>query len=164
MLTVSPSAAAAVSDFFVGGVVGQDVLVDVVADVLVGDLAQVGVDGDVSVVIGQSDVIQSGDVLQVAVVVVSLGEAEISQVVVSGLVRLCGLLGGGGRSGFLGSSGFGSSLAGSSASRSLPGQRSCPRASTAARTRFMVESFMGFSCFLKLHTFLLYTHFGKSTV
>ena len=152
----------AVSDFFVGGVVGQDVLVDVVADVLVGDLAQVGVDGDVSVVIGQSDVIQSGDVLQVAVVVVSLGEAEISQVVVSGLVRLCGLLGGGGRSGFLGSSGFGSSLAGSSASAAC--QAVMPRASTAARTRFMVESFMGFSCFLKLHTFLLYTHFGKSTV
>lgn len=153
----------AVSDFLVGGVVGQDVLVDVVADVLVGDLAQVGVDGDVSVVIGQGDVIQSGDILQVAVVVVSLGEAEISQVVVSGLVRLCGLLGGGDSAV--------SSVAADSAVASLeavlpqPARAAVmPRASTAARTRFMVESFMGFSCFLKLHTFLLYTHFGKSTV
>ena len=154
----------AVSDFLVGGVVGQDVLVDVVADVLVGDLAQVGVDGDVSVVIGQGDVIQSGDILQVAVVVVSLGEAEISQVVVSGLVRLCGLLGGGGLSGFLGSSGFGSSLAGSSASAACQGSGHA-QGQHSGQDTVHGRKFHGILLFLKIaYLFIIHAFWQKYSI
>ena len=74
-----------------------------------------GLNGDIGVIVGQGDVIQCSDVLQVAVVVVRLGKAEVGQVVVGGLVHFGSFLRGRGLGGFFGRGGLGSSLAGSSA-------------------------------------------------
>ena len=83
----------AVRNLLGGGEFGQHVGGDVVVDIFFADLPQVGIDRDIGVVVRQGDVIGGGHTLEIAVLVESVGKAEICQV---GVLGICGSLVGGG--------------------------------------------------------------------
>ena len=129
--------------------------------VVVADLAQVGADRDVRVVVGQGDIIGGGHALEITVLVKRIGKAEISQIGVLGVRGLsAGLLGGvsrlGGRFSGLGRGGVSGIAA---------GRKHSSHADSHAKGCHTAEilQFHGILLsFSKLHTFLLYTIFRKS--
>ena len=151
----------AVLDLIRGRKVGQHVGINVIIDVVVADLAQVGADRDVRVVVGQGDIIGGGHALEITVLVKRIGKAEISQIGVLGVRGLsAGLLGGVSRLG-----GRFSGLGGSGVSGIAAGRKHSSHADSHAKGCHTAEilQFHGILLsFSKLHTFLLYTIFRKS--
>ena len=151
----------AVLDLIRGRKVGQHVGINVIIDVVVADLAQVGADRDVRVVVGQGDIIGGGHALEITVLVKRIGKAEISQIGVLGVRGLsAGLLGGVSRLG-----GRFSGLGGGGVSGIAAGRKHSGHADSHAKGCHTAEilQFHGILLsFSKLHTFLLYTLFWKS--
>ena len=151
----------AVLDLIRGRKVGQHVGINVIIDVVVADLAQVGADRDVRVVVGQGDIIGGGHALEITVLVKRIGKAEISQIGVLGVRGLgAGLFGGVSRL-----SGRFSSLGGGGVSGIAAGRKHSSHADSHAKGCHTAKILQFHGILLsisKLHTFLLYTLFQKS--